>query len=113
MIDHRGSTKDINRSLCVKCRTYVDEQPACLAESKKSTAKQVENSSNIQAEAIDKLLSTDHFLSLEELKLVIHNSTAKAITVAEDPGHITSVELNSSLSDAVLDMHEKDVPTYS
>ena len=56
-VDHRGSTKDVARTFCIKCQTYIDEQPRGLAEGKKETAKKVATATNSQAQAIDKLVS--------------------------------------------------------
>ena len=54
VVDHRGSTKDIKRTFCVKCHTYIHEQPAILASGKKDTAKKVEQAPNMQAEVIER-----------------------------------------------------------
>ena len=48
---------------CVKCHTYMDEQPAVLAESKNDTAKEVEQASNMQAEVIGRLLNSCRVVS--------------------------------------------------
>ena len=79
-VDHRGSTKDVARTFCIKCQTYIDEQPRGLAEGKKETAKKVTTASNSQAQAIDKLVSEDHAMNPDELGEVIISASGPPVS---------------------------------
>ena len=107
-MDHRGSTRDITRTFCLQCQTYVDEQPRDLAEKKKETSKKVATSTNTQAEAIDKLVNSDHTLDPGELQMVLRNFGKKAMSIAKDTGGVKMSELVSVLHDVVIEVKDVD-----
>ena len=70
----------------------------------------VKRSTNLQSEAIGKLVETDPAVGKEQLKQVLNTFSRRVTSVVEDTGEVTMSELSSALCECVTEV-AGDVPT--
>ena len=87
----------------MQCPSYVDEQPRDIAEKKKETSKKVAAVSNAQADAIERLVATDHAIGPDQLNVVLQRLGKRAMEIAIGTCSVTTSEMFGILHDNVIE----------
>eukprot|EP00959_Pyramimonas_sp_CCMP1952_P424145 8884048-Pyramimonas_sp.AAC.1 len=98
---------DIRRSCAL--RASIDEQPRNLAEDKKATARKVECSSNIQAQAVEKMSGDARHITTVELMVVSKACARHAVEICGGTGDASTGELTSLLHDCATEVTDQSL----
>jgi hypothetical protein len=113
-VDHRGSTKDMKRTFCKLCMTYIDEVPQEQARQADSVARSVrERASATQINIIDNLLDRNVIVSQTQATASIRLFAQMMTRMFQDARIVTLTDVVATLEDAVFNAVDTPSSTHA